>query len=70
MTRIKLWLAALAAGFAALAAWGRAQRKRGAVEAISDIKERDYERATSIRDRTEREHSDRMREFVSRGYRD
>jgi hypothetical protein len=30
MTRLKLWLGALLAGLAALSAWGRAQRRRGA----------------------------------------
>ena len=30
MTRLKLWLGALLAGLVALAAWGRAQRRRGA----------------------------------------
>jgi hypothetical protein len=30
MTRLKLWLSALLAGLFALAAWGRAQRRRGA----------------------------------------
>ena len=70
MTRLKLWLGALLAGLAALAAWGRAQSKNGARKAITDMKGRDHENAADIRDRVEREHADRVSAFANRGYRD
>jgi Na+/glutamate symporter len=70
LTEIIVGLVMALLGGGGLLAWGRHKRNQGREDAVDDFDKADRAEADAIRNRVEREHADRVREFRNRGYRD